>query len=79
MIELVNEKDCTGGKGKRKIDCSHKKVGYRETMSKRISNRDRERCHQCGHDGGSWYEHFVKGKREYHFLCQHCIDSIENR
>lgn len=78
MIKLISEKDCVGGKGKAKIDCSPKKVGYRETM-KRISNRDRERCQNCGHDGGLWYEQLIKGKREYHFWCQDCISTIENK
>ena len=60
---------------KGKIDSSNR--NYKGTMLKRITNRDRKRCFKCGHDRGMWFEYFLKGRREYHFLCQSCIDTIE--
>ena len=83
MIELVEKKDCVSngdrngkGGGKGKVDCSSK--NYKGKM-KRIDNRDRKKCHKCGRDGGLWHEFFVKGKREYLFLCECCINTIENK
>lgn len=74
MIELVSEKDCVAGNRNRKGN--NNKKG--KILNKKISNRDRNRCYNCGHDNGRWYEQLIKGKREYHFLCQDCIDVIES-
>ena len=79
-IELVSKNDCVNsgdrnGKGKGRVDCSNKI--YKGKM-KRIDNRDRKKCHKCGRDGGLWHEFFVKGKREYLFLCSGCIEDVES-
>ena len=81
-IELISKNDCVSngnrkGKGKEKVDCSIK--NYKGKMLKKITNRDRKRCYNCGHDNGMWYEYFTKGRREYHFLCESCIDTIEGK
>lgn len=77
---LVNEKDCIGAKKYlERIHKTHIKTGGGDNVFKKIDNRDRKRCHNCGHDYGSWYEYLDKGRLEYRFLCRDCIDKIESR
>jgi hypothetical protein len=86
VIELVEKKDCVGrsvGGGKGKVDCSsnrsHKNIGGgggRHIVFKRIDNRDRKKCHKCGHDGGLWHEQFLRGRSVYLFLCKSCMENI---
>jgi hypothetical protein len=84
VLELISKKDCVGRSvcgGKEKVDCSHKNIGGREVrriVFKRIDNRDRKKCHKCGHDNGRLYEQFLRGRSVYHLLCQDCINTIEN-
>ena len=76
-IELVKEKDCVSNEDrKRKIE---KVKGSKSRYFKKINYRDRRRCFICGHNEGQWYEQFLKGRQVYHFLCQDCINTIENK
>jgi hypothetical protein len=80
-IALIRAEDCISNgdrnaKGKGKVDCSSKNC--KVAMFKKITNRDRKRCYKCGQDGGVWYEQFLRGRSVYHFLCQDCINRIEN-
>ena len=76
MIELVEKKDCVSN-GDRNGKGGGKGGGRRRTMLRRIDNRDRKKCHKCGRDGGLWREILNKGRREYRFLCNDCLENVE--
>lgn len=78
-LELVNEKDCVGYNGLKRYEKRHVRAEKGRGTNLKKYSLSKKRCFNCGHNEGVWYEHLIKGRREYHYLCQKCIDIIEGR
>jgi hypothetical protein len=76
-LELINEKDCVGRKG-HKTNNEVKKESKSMPL-KRINYADRKRCFKCGHRSATWCEILNRGRREYHYLCQNCLNIMEGK